>query len=308
MVNWEVLEIDSDAIWLRVYHSVIAMARNSRSKSKAKGRNKQNSRNRPSKAKSKDRTMQDTNELDLELLSMEDEDGMRTPEHSKIPIQLIEKPNFSDWLTKVQNKHPIARMSQAEEITNQVYQQPEQLGNQENYNGVRSNSQTTVDVHQGNRGEYVEEVGQKQNSQNHQKGETGSKVGDFSWQQSTSGEDYTAQTIHCAVSPKSEADPFNCTFIYAFNTTVERQSLWQSLKEYAKQHPGPWLIMGDINCVINMEERLGSQDYKERIQQCWDKEVKGSECTKWWQKLKAVKNSLKELNRRSFSNIQAETE
>ncbi|KAL2900310.1 putative carboxymethylenebutenolidase [Bienertia sinuspersici] len=83
------------------------------------------------------------------------------------------------------------------------------------------------------------------------------------------------------VYPKSGIVPFNCTFIYAFNTALERQSLWKSLKEYPKQYPGPWLIMGDINCVINMEEL---------------------------QKLKEVKNSLKELNRRSFSIIQAETE
>ncbi|KAL2935156.1 hypothetical protein RDABS01_018274 [Bienertia sinuspersici] len=50
------------------------------------------------------------------------------------------------------------------------------------------------------------------------------------------------------------------------------------------------------------------QDYKERIQHCWDKEVKGCEMYQVVQKLEAVKNSLKELNRRSFSNIQAETE
>ncbi|KAL2899707.1 Uncharacterized protein RDABS01_024789 [Bienertia sinuspersici] len=92
--------------------------------------------------------------------------------------------------------------------------------------------------------------------------------------------DYTAHTIHCAVFPKSGADPLNCTFIYAFNTAVKRQSLWQSLKEYAKKYPGPWLTMGDINCVLNMEERLGSpvrlgemQEARECFEECDLKDI-----------------------------------
>ncbi|KAL2935158.1 hypothetical protein RDABS01_018276, partial [Bienertia sinuspersici] len=59
---------------------------------------------------------------------------------------------------------------------------PKEIHSNAEKNGVKSNPQSTVDVHQGNREEYVEEAGQKQNSQNHQKGETESKVGDYSWQ------------------------------------------------------------------------------------------------------------------------------
>ncbi|KAL2936892.1 NADH-ubiquinone oxidoreductase chain 2 [Bienertia sinuspersici] len=133
-------------------------------------------------------------------------------------------------------------------------------------NGVRTNPQTTKIVPQRNRAESVEEGGQQQNSHNHQKEER--------------NDNYTAQTIHCAVFPKSGANPFNCTFIYAFSTAVERQSLWKCLKECAKKYPGPWLTMGDINCVINMEEILGSlvrlgemQEARECFEECDSKDI-----------------------------------
>ncbi|KAL2933458.1 LINE-1 reverse transcriptase-like protein [Bienertia sinuspersici] len=37
-----------------------------------------------------------------------------------------------------------------------------------------------------------------------------------------------------------------------------REILWQDLTEFAASQTGPWMIMGDLNCVLQMEERCGT--------------------------------------------------
>ncbi|KAL2904358.1 LINE-1 retrotransposable element ORF2 protein [Bienertia sinuspersici] len=67
-----------------------------------------------------------------------------------------------------------------------------------------------------------------------------------------------AQCIHCVIKPRSGLPEFFCTFIYAFNEAGNREQLWQDLTDFAASQDGPWLIMGDLNCVLQMEERCGS--------------------------------------------------
>ncbi|KAL2900783.1 Isoleucine--tRNA ligase, partial [Bienertia sinuspersici] len=66
------------------------------------------------------------------------------------------------------------------------------------------------------------------------------------------------QCIHCVIKPRSGLPEFFCTFIYAFNEAGNREVLWQDLTEFAACQVGPWMIMGDLNCVLQMEERCGS--------------------------------------------------
>ncbi|KAL2943893.1 LINE-1 retrotransposable element ORF2 protein [Bienertia sinuspersici] len=47
-------------------------------------------------------------------------------------------------------------------------------------------------------------------------------------------------------------------------------------------------------------------DYYQRVQQAWEVEIRGTAMFKVSQKLKKVKNSLKELNKMGFNNLQAE--
>ncbi|KAL2899836.1 LINE-1 retrotransposable element ORF2 protein [Bienertia sinuspersici] len=68
----------------------------------------------------------------------------------------------------------------------------------------------------------------------------------------------SAQCIHCVIKPRSGLPEFFCTFIYAFNKAGNREQLWQDLTDFAASQDGPWLIMGDLNCVLQMEERCGS--------------------------------------------------
>ncbi|KAL2904668.1 LINE-1 reverse transcriptase-like protein [Bienertia sinuspersici] len=214
--------------------------------------------------------------------------------------------------------------------------------------------------------------------------------------------------IHMEVQPCSGASSFYCSFVYAHNTANERKGLWDDLRRYKRNYEGPWLLMGDINCVLDYGERLGSMvrqheidpgktyfeecglsdiaytgayytwsnkqeaegrvyskldrimandqwvnlfsteqavflpagisdhspgvlmgnntvgkgikpfkyfnmwstalDYKERIKRGWNQEYQGCLMFQLRQKLKAIKQELKELNRLQFSNIHLETE
>ncbi|GJZ97390.1 RNA-directed DNA polymerase, eukaryota, reverse transcriptase zinc-binding domain protein [Tanacetum coccineum] len=46
-----------------------------------------------------------------------------------------------------------------------------------------------------------------------------------------------------------------CSFVYASNSGVERRSLWDDLRRYKNiTNGGPWLLMGDFNVTLNMDE------------------------------------------------------
>ncbi|XP_074298560.1 uncharacterized protein LOC141629460 [Silene latifolia] len=46
--------------------------------------------------------------------------------------------------------------------------------------------------------------------------------------------------------------------VYGFNRVVERIPLWQSLESMKHMASGPWVVMGDFNNVLAMNERVGS--------------------------------------------------
>ncbi|KAL2922482.1 LINE-1 reverse transcriptase-like protein [Bienertia sinuspersici] len=68
----------------------------------------------------------------------------------------------------------------------------------------------------------------------------------------------TDQLMQCVIKPSSCLPEFFCSFIYAQNDGKLRESLWQDLINISTKKRGPWLLMGDFNCVIDMEERIGN--------------------------------------------------
>ncbi|XP_048490011.1 uncharacterized protein LOC125491972 [Beta vulgaris subsp. vulgaris] len=66
----------------------------------------------------------------------------------------------------------------------------------------------------------------------------------------------TDQFIHCYVQPISGRTSFFCTFIYAYNESARRESLWADLRNVKTKEL--WLIMGDLNCVRHVHERIGA--------------------------------------------------
>ena len=63
--------------------------------------------------------------------------------------------------------------------------------------------------------------------------------------------------IHCLIQPVHGNQGFHCTFIYGFNERDKREILWEHLKQVSVT--SPWMICGDFNCVMNIDERIGSQ-------------------------------------------------
>uniref|UniRef100_A0A7N0SYM8 DUF4283 domain-containing protein n=1 Tax=Kalanchoe fedtschenkoi TaxID=63787 RepID=A0A7N0SYM8_KALFE len=53
-------------------------------------------------------------------------------------------------------------------------------------------------------------------------------------------------------------------FIYAANFAHQRSSLWNSLKHQMHLFPGPWLVVGDFNCVGALDERDGGTRLRDR--------------------------------------------
>ncbi|XP_074298259.1 uncharacterized protein LOC141629097 [Silene latifolia] len=86
---------------------------------------------------------------------------------------------------------------------------------------------------------------------------------------------YNAQFIHLEATDLAAGTASYVTFVYAFNDTQERKSLWSNLCEIKKTIQGPWVICGDFNTVLQPSERLGGSstmeemdDFKACVDEC----------------------------------------
>uniref|UniRef100_A0A7N0VD32 Endonuclease/exonuclease/phosphatase domain-containing protein n=1 Tax=Kalanchoe fedtschenkoi TaxID=63787 RepID=A0A7N0VD32_KALFE len=64
------------------------------------------------------------------------------------------------------------------------------------------------------------------------------------------------QYMHCCVIISSQK--FFVTFIYAFNQLLSRASLWSDLCNISYAMVDPWTLLGDFNCLLNIQDKLGS--------------------------------------------------
>ncbi|GFZ04425.1 hypothetical protein Acr_16g0010490 [Actinidia rufa] len=68
----------------------------------------------------------------------------------------------------------------------------------------------------------------------------------------------TNQVIHYLVTCKITAISFYISYVYAFNTVVERHPLWHNLCRF-RFSQNPWILLGDFNNVLSSEERINGQ-------------------------------------------------
>ncbi|XP_074298451.1 uncharacterized protein LOC141629330 [Silene latifolia] len=68
------------------------------------------------------------------------------------------------------------------------------------------------------------------------------------------------QCIHYKVYDKMQKVSFLFTLVYGFNKIQERESLLESLKGYSVSVASPWLVCGDFNSIISVDERIGGAD------------------------------------------------
>lgn len=66
------------------------------------------------------------------------------------------------------------------------------------------------------------------------------------------------QMIHCHVTAKPNGNSFLCTFIYGYSDKKGRELLWQELCTLANFVSLAWVIMGDFNVLMAIEDRIGS--------------------------------------------------
>lgn len=66
----------------------------------------------------------------------------------------------------------------------------------------------------------------------------------------------SSQLMHLEVFP-TMGSQFSCTFVYGSSLKHERDDLFQQLECLANQCRGPWLFLGDLNCIANFNERIG---------------------------------------------------
>ncbi|XP_062089181.1 uncharacterized protein LOC133795740 [Humulus lupulus] len=91
-----------------------------------------------------------------------------------------------------------------------------------------------------------------------------------------------AQCIQCFIQPKRRLG-FHAAFVYAFNKSIERRILWDSLRSMKRSITGPWIMMGDFNATLHGDERvtvrghkLGCLDFKACLDFC---ELSDIKCT-----------------------------
>nr|XP_033514585.1 uncharacterized protein LOC117279202 [Nicotiana tomentosiformis] len=66
-----------------------------------------------------------------------------------------------------------------------------------------------------------------------------------------------AQVVTCEVTHNSLQATFMMTIVYAFNTKEDRRSLWSYLDVVSRSMGSPWIVMGDFNSVLHIEDGVG---------------------------------------------------
>ncbi|XP_021863898.1 uncharacterized protein [Spinacia oleracea] len=112
----------------------------------------------------------------------------------------------------------------------------------------------------------------------------------------------SSQLIHCDINTKN-GTTFAYSFIYAHNSQHERVSLWKDLCTLAGNINGAWIMMGDFNCVLNTDERVGSavrlneiQDFQNCVNCCGTEDAKLNGNFFTW-------NNKQQGSRRVFSKL-----
>ncbi|XP_021858845.2 uncharacterized protein [Spinacia oleracea] len=92
----------------------------------------------------------------------------------------------------------------------------------------------------------------------------------------------SSQLVHCDITLKN-GSKFWCSFIYGHNSQTKRLALWKDLCDIADTLTGPWILMGDFNCVLHTGERVGSavrlseiQDFQNCVSKCSIEDAKSS--------------------------------
>ncbi|XP_060187475.1 uncharacterized protein LOC132616812 [Lycium barbarum] len=66
----------------------------------------------------------------------------------------------------------------------------------------------------------------------------------------------SSQTMHCKVKDRNSNFSSFVTFVYGLHTLADRLPLWTQLREINTIVSGPWLVVGDFNSVLTVDDRI----------------------------------------------------
>lgn len=97
------------------------------------------------------------------------------------------------------------------------------------------------------------------------------------------------QLIHYKVSTMSTHKVFGCSFVYGFNSMVQRMAQWEDMLKIAGMMKIPWIIMGGFNCILNREKRIGAavrdaeiEDFRRCVITCNLEDIRSTGCYYTW--------------------------
>ena len=59
---------------------------------------------------------------------------------------------------------------------------------------------------------------------------------------------------------------FHCSFVYGASDKKGREDLFAQLESVKMHIDGPWLIMGDFNCIVDLNERIGQRPRNHEVE------------------------------------------
>ena len=65
------------------------------------------------------------------------------------------------------------------------------------------------------------------------------------------------QAMHCWVAYNFFGSTFCLTLVYGDNDEMERRKLWELLHDLEANITTPWIIMGDFNQLLHLDDRIG---------------------------------------------------
>ncbi|XP_021844809.2 uncharacterized protein [Spinacia oleracea] len=68
----------------------------------------------------------------------------------------------------------------------------------------------------------------------------------------------TNQSVHCELTSLSTCLKFCVTFIYGMNDKADRAKLWDHLCDIALNCSSAWVVMGDFNALMDIDDRIGA--------------------------------------------------
>lgn len=65
------------------------------------------------------------------------------------------------------------------------------------------------------------------------------------------------QVVTCKIIYLPKQSSFYVTFVYAYNHRCKRRGLWEYLESQMVVCKSPWMVIGDFNLVLHIEDRIG---------------------------------------------------